>query len=212
MGLGQNGLSLGILVSGNGTNLQAIIDATLEGRLEAKLKLVLSDQPDAFALKRAEKHRIPHEVVDRKKFPNREAFEERVIEHLETHKVNLVVLAGFMHLLSASFINRTRGRIVNIHPSLLPAFPGLKAVRQALEGGVRYTGCTVHFVDEGVDNGPIIGQSVVPVLETDTEEELAERTHTEERKLYPAVLKLLAEGRVTCPQKGRRVVIRGGSS
>lgn len=198
-------LNLGVLVSGRGSNLQAIIDAIEAGRLSAKVSLVISDNPAALALERARRHGIDTFIVERKGFPSKALFEEELIRILDQHQIDIVVLAGFMVILSPKFVGHYRNRIVNIHPSLLPAFPGLHAQRQALEYGVRYSGCTVHFVDEGMDTGPIILQAVVPLLQDDTEESLAERILEKEHMIYPEALQLIAEGRVKI--EGRRVRI-----
>jgi len=199
-------LPLGVLVSGNGTNLQAILDAIEDGRLDAQLRLVLSDQAQAFALKRAEKQGVPTALVERKNFADRSSFEKKILEVLKKHGVEWVALAGFMRLLSPEFIGAYPQRIVNIHPALLPSFPGLSAIRQAFDYGSPITGVTVHFVDEGCDTGPIIAQRVVDVSPQDTLESLTEKVHHMEHELYPKVLQWIAEGRLRI--EGRKVVIR----
>jgi phosphoribosylglycinamide formyltransferase-1 len=189
-------LRLGVLVSGRGSNLQAILDAAAAGTLGAEVEVVVSDNPKAFALKRLEKldkNPVPGVVVDRKTFPSPETFERAIFETLEKHRVNLVILAGFMRRLSPWFVQRFPKRIVNIHPSLLPSFPGLHAQRQALEHGVKISGCTVHLVDETLDGGPILAQSAVPVLDGDTEETLSARILEEEHRLLPKTIRTLAK-------------------
>jgi phosphoribosylglycinamide formyltransferase-1 len=184
-------LRLGVLVSGRGSNLQAILDSIAGGTLDAAVAAVVSDKPDAPALRR-----IKEEVavtVDRKTYPpgpsGTEPFENAIASVLEDRGVGLVVLAGFMRILGPTFIRRFAGRIVNIHPSLLPSFPGLRAQRQALEHGVKISGCTVHLVDETLDGGPILAQAAVPVLPGDTEESLSERILKEEHRLLPEVIR-----------------------
>jgi len=196
-------LRLGVLASGRGTNLQAIIEACGEGRIPADVVLVISDVEKAPALDRARKAGIEAVYIGRKGFATREDFERCIGDHLEGRGVDLVILAGFMRVLSRSFVSRFRWRIMNIHPSLLPSFPGLEAQRQAIEYGVKVSGCTVHFVDEGMDTGPIIIQAAVPVLEGDTVETLSERILKEEHRIYPEAIRLYAEGRLVV--EGRRV-------
>ncbi len=182
------------------------MDAIAAGRLPAQVVVVLSDKQGAVALERARAAGIPAEFVDPASFPSREAFDRRLAERLKAYGVDLVVLAGFMRILSPAFVRAFPGRIMNIHPSLLPAFPGLHAQRQALEYGVKVSGCTVHFVDEGLDSGPIIMQAAVPVREGDTEESLAARILEQEHRLYPDAIRLFAEGRLQV--EGRQVRIR----
>lgn len=198
-------LRLGVLASGRGSNLQAIIDAIAVGRLPAKVVVVLSDKAGAAALERARRAGIPAEFADPAGFSAREAYDLALAGRLRSYNVELVVLAGFMRVLSPEFVRSFPDRIINIHPSLLPAFPGLHAQRQALEYGVRVSGCTVHFVDEGLDSGPIILQAAVPVLEGDSEESLAARILEQEHRLYPEAIRLFAEGRLRI--QGRRVII-----
>jgi len=196
-------LVLGVLASGHGSNLQAIIDEIEAGRLSAKIALVLSNKADAFALKRAEKHHIPSLFINPKKYPQREDYDKALLEALQAHQVQVVILAGYMRLLTGHLVKPFLLRMINIHPSLLPAFPGLHAQRQALAYGVKFSGCTVHFVDEEMDNGPIIAQSTVPVLDEDTEDALAARILVEEHHLLPSVIQRLAEGKLKI--EGRRV-------
>lgn len=196
---------LGVLISGSGTNLQAIIDAVEEKSLDAIIRVVISNREDAFGLVRARKHSIPSEVVDHRKFPTREAYDQALIEILQAREVELVILAGFMRLLSPLFVKAFSNRIMNIHPALLPAFPGLHAQRKALEHGVRFSGCTVHFVNEECDQGPIIIQAVVPVFPDDTEESLSARILKEEHSIYPKAIQLYSEGRLRVV--GRKVSV-----
>jgi phosphoribosylglycinamide formyltransferase-1 len=192
-------LRLGVLVSGNGTNLQAILDAARAGRIDADVSVVISNQPGAYALTRAESAGVKAVSLPHRGFPSREAFDAALVEELRRERVDWVVLAGFMRLLTPGFLAAFPQRVVNIHPALLPAFPGAHAIRDALAYGVRVTGCTVHLVDEGVDTGPILDQRAVPVEEGDTEETLAERMHRAEHELYVDVLARLARGRLRLP-------------
>ncbi len=200
-------LRIGVLVSGRGSNLQAIIDAIEADRLGGEIVVVVSDRADALALDRAGKHGVKAVLVDPKAYADREAFDRVLLGVLAEHRVELVCLAGFMRVLSPGFVAAYRNRMMNIHPALLPAFPGLHAQRRALEHGVKVSGATVHFVDEGVDTGPIILQAAVPVLEDDTEETLANRILDQEHRIYTEAIQLFAEGRLTL--SGRRVLIRG---
>jgi phosphoribosylglycinamide formyltransferase 1 len=196
---------LGVLVSGRGSNLHAIFDAIQAERLKAKIGVVISDNPDAMALKRIAGFGITTVVIERKKYATRSAFELAVAAELSLHHVELVVLAGFMRILGPEFIKLFAGRIMNIHPALLPSFPGLDAQAQAIEYGVKVSGCTVHFVDEGVDTGPIILQEAVPVVDNDNEHTLAERILHVEHVLYPRAIGLYCDGRLRL--QGRRVVV-----
>ncbi|MFZ5754040.1 MAG: phosphoribosylglycinamide formyltransferase [Bacillota bacterium] len=200
-------LRLAVLASGRGSNLQALLDASERGQMNASVVVVISDKEKAQALERARKHGIPALWVNPRDFSGKENFEAAVLEVIKTYKVDYILLAGFMRILSPSFIRQAGIPILNIHPSLLPAFPGLNAQKQAIDYGVRYSGCTVHFVDEGVDSGPIILQAVVPVFPDDSEETLSMRILREEHKLYPLAVRLLSEGRVRCV--GRKVIISG---
>lgn len=193
---------LAVFVSGSGTNLQAIIDA---GIPSVEIVVVVSNNPNAYAIERAKAHGIPVEVLDHKDYSSREDFDREMLRRLETYRVDLVALAGFMRILSPLFVRAYKNRIMNLHPALLPSFPGIHSARQALEYGVKFTGCTVHFVDEGVDTGPIILQSVVPIFDDDTEGTLLERIHTEEHRIYPEAIRLFAKGRLRI--EGRRVFI-----
>lgn len=196
---------IGVLISGTGTNLQAIIDAIESGKLDAKIEVVLSNKADAYGLVRARNHHIPTEVLNHKNFSSRETYDEAVVALLRERRVELVVLAGFMRLLSAVFVKAYSNRIMNIHPALLPAFPGLNVQQKALEHGARFSGCTVHFVNEECDEGPIIIQAVVPVLPDDTRETLAVRILEQEHRIYPRAIQLFVEGRLKII--GRRVMV-----
>ena len=184
---------LAVFVSGSGTNLQAMMDADLG---PAEIVVVFSNNPDAYAIERARARDIPVEVISHKGYPGREEYEKDIIKTLEPYRVELIALAGFMRILTPLFVRHYKNKIVNIHPALLPSFPGMHAAKQALDYGVKYTGCTVHFVDEGVDTGPIILQSVVEVLDGDTEDTLLERIHKEEYRMYPQAVRMVAEGKV----------------
>ncbi len=188
--------SIAVFCSGQGTNLQAILDAIRRRRLRARVALVVSDNPKAYALVRAHAVKVPAVVIDPRRFPSREAFDRAAARIVEAHKVRLIALAGFMRILSPWFVRRYAGRILNIHPALLPAFPGSHAVRDALRYGVKVTGVTVHFVDEQVDHGPILLQGPVPVRKNDTEESLLKRIHRLEHRLYPQAIQEVLNGRV----------------
>ena len=197
---------LGVLVSGRGSNLQAILDAINADRLTAKIGVVISDNPEANALRRVAGMDIPTAVVERKKFGSKQEFEAAIIEQLDLHHVELVLLAGFMRILTPQFINRFPMRIMNIHPALLPSFPGLDAQEQALRYGVKVSGATVHFVDEGMDSGPIILQKAVEVMNGDTPEVLQKRVMEQaEWIILPRAIELIAEGKVRV--SGRRTEI-----
>ena len=191
--------------SGRGSNLQSILDHIDAGELPVEVTVVVSDHKDAFALQRAAKHGIPTVVVERKACKDKSEFEDRIADALISHGAELVVLAGFMRILSGNFISKFPHRIMNIHPALLPSFTGLHAQGQAVAYGVKVAGCTVHFIDEGTDTGPIILQKVVPVMDDDTEDTLADRILVEEHKALPEAIKLWAEGRLTV--EGRKVRI-----
>ncbi len=193
-------IALGVLVSGNGTNLQAILDAIAAGRLDARVALVISNKADVPALGRAARAGVTSTVISHKNQPSREAFDAELVRALREAGVEWVVLAGFMRVLTPVFLDAYAGRIVNVHPALLPAFPGVNAQRQALEHGVKISGCTVHFVDAGVDTGPIIAQRAVPVLPGDDEAALSERIHAAEHELLVEVLSDIARGKVAAGQ------------
>lgn len=202
-------LKIGVLVSGNGSNLQAIIDRIEDGTLPARIACVISNKADAFALERARRHGITPHVLDHRAHAGREAYDAALVELLNSHGVGLVVLAGFMRIVTPVLLGAFPHAVLNIHPALLPAFPGLHAQRQALQYGVKVSGCTVHFVDEGTDTGPIIIQAVVPVLDDDSEETLSARIQKEEHRIYPEVVNLFAQGRLTVV--GRKVVVAPAS-
>lgn len=187
---------LAVLVSGSGSNLQAILDACAQPGYPAEVAVVLSNVPTAFALERARKAGVATDVLDHKAFPDRAAFDRALAERVASYQADLVCLAGFMRVLGPGFLGAFPGRVLNIHPALLPAFPGLHGPRQALLHGVKLAGCTVHFVDEGTDTGPILAQAAVPVLPGDDEGSLAARILAEEHRLYPAAIRCVVEGRV----------------
>lgn len=203
----MSNLKLAVLASGRGSNLQAILDAIDKQHINAEVVAVLSDKEKALALQRAQERNIPGFWVNPGEFASKKDFESRLLEIIREKDADYIILAGFMRVLSSFFVRQAGIRILNIHPSLLPSFPGLHAQKQAVEYGVRYSGCTVHFVDEGVDSGPIILQAVVPVHPGDTEDTLAERILKEEHRLYPEAIKLLSQGRIKC--SGRKVSIIG---
>jgi len=193
---------VGILVSGNGSNLQAIIDEKIAS---CEIALVISNKPDVYAIKRAQSNNIPVEIINNKNFEIREEFERQLIKSLDSRGIELIVLAGFMRVLTPLFVRHYKNRIINIHPALLPSFPGVDAAKQALEYGVKYSGCTVHFVDDGVDTGPIILQAIVSIEVSDTEQTLLERIHKEEHRVFPEAVRLFCEGKIKI--EGRRVII-----
>ena len=207
-------IRLGVLASGGGTNLQAILDACGARRIEAEVAVVLCNVPGAGAPERAARAGVPAELLPSRGVADREAYDRQLVERLRHHRVDLVCLAGFMRLVTPAFLEAfgpapvSSGcpRVMNIHPGLLPSFPGLHAQRQALEHGVRFSGCSVHFVDSGCDTGPIILQAVVPVLEGDTEATLAARILVEEHRIYPQAIQWFAQGRLSL--RGRTVVVR----
>jgi phosphoribosylglycinamide formyltransferase-1 len=190
-------IALGVLVSGTGTNLQAILDAVRGGALDARVAIVISNVSGAPALERARAAGVETVVVDHKLFVQRDAFDTALVDVLRTHGVELVVLAGFMRMLTPVLLGAYPMRVVNVHPALLPSFPGMRGAKQAIDYGVRVSGCTVHFVDGGKDTGPIIAQAAVPVHEDDDDKALAARILEKEHELLPRVLQWIAEGRVT---------------
>jgi len=189
-------VNIAVLCSGSGTNLQAIIDSVQSGYINANIALVVSDNSSAFAITRAKSANIETLVLNPKDFKTREAFDKEVVKNLKKKNVGLVVLAGFMRLLSPYFIKEYKNKIMNIHPALLPAFKGTHGIKDALVYGVKVTGPTVHFVDDKLDNGPIILQRAIEVKDDDTEESLLERVHKEEHKIYPEAIRLFVEGRL----------------
>ncbi len=198
-------LKLGVLASGRGSNLQSIMDAAAAGKINAEVAVVLSDQKDAFALERARKAGIPAVHVNPLKFVSREDYERAILEQLKGHGVALVCLAGYMKLVGRILLEAYPNRIMNIHPALLPAFPGLHGQEQAWKYGVKFSGCTVHFVDDGMDTGSIILQAVVPVYDNDTADILAARILEQEHRIYPEAIGLFADGRLNV--NGRKVSI-----
>jgi phosphoribosylglycinamide formyltransferase-1 len=207
----MNKTRIAVLVSGRGSNLQAIIDNIDKGLLSSELAVVISDQADAHALERARTHNIPAVLVSAKGYENkREEYDALLVNELRERNADLVCLAGFMRIITPVLIRAFPNRILNIHPSLLPAFPGLHVQKKALNHGVKFSGCTVHFVDESMDTGPIIIQAVVPILDSDTEDSLSERILKQEHKIYSRAIQLFAEGRLKIV--GRRVFVSNGGN
>lgn len=202
-------LRVAVLASGRGSNLQALIDAIEAGQIEARIVAVISNKKEAVALERARKHGIKDLFVDPKPFAgrpdSREAYDRSLLEVLQQHEAELVLLAGYMKIVTTVLVTAYANRMMNIHPSLLPAFPGLEVQKKAIDWGCKLAGCTVHFVTEGVDEGPIIIQAAVPILDADTPETLAARILVQEHKIYPRAVQLFAEGRLRVD--GRRVFI-----
>lgn len=202
-------LRVAVLASGRGSNLQAVIDGIEAGQVQAQIVAVISNKKDAVALERARKHGLKDLFVDPKPFAgkpdSREAYDRALLEILQQHGVELVLLAGYMKIVTAVLVNAYADRMMNIHPSLLPSFPGLEVQKKAIEWGCKLAGCTVHFVTEGVDEGPIIIQAAVPILDTDTSETLSARILVQEHNIYPRAVQLFAEGRLRVD--GRRVFI-----
>jgi phosphoribosylglycinamide formyltransferase-1 len=202
-------IRIGVLVSGNGSNLQSIIDNSIQGKLNAVVACVISNNAEAFALERAKKHDIPTFYVNHRSFSSREAFDAALVDLLIQHRVRLVALAGFKRIISPVLLDAFPMSVMNIHPALLPAFPGSKAQQQALNYGVKISGCTVHFVDTGTDSGPVIIQAAVPVFDNDTEDTLSKRILAEEHKIYPMAIQLFAEGRLSV--EGRKVRVKSST-
>jgi phosphoribosylglycinamide formyltransferase-1 len=199
-------IKVGVLVSGRGSNFQAIIDNIETGALSAELAVVISDQADAYSLERAKKHNIPAVHVSARGFKGkRDEYDALLVKELQKHNVELVVLAGFMRIITPTLLKAFPNRVMNIHPALLPSFPGLHVQKAAIEHGVKFSGCTVHFVDEDMDTGPIIIQAVVPILDNDTEDSLSARILKQEHKIYSRAIQLYAEGRLRI--EGRRVMV-----
>jgi len=203
-------LRLGVLISGSGSNLQALIDACADPAYPAEIALVISNVAEAHGVERARRAGLPVVVLPHRNYASRDAFEAAIHAALCAHSVGLVCLAGFMRVLTAGFVEAWQGRMINIHPSLLPAFKGLHTHQQALDAGVRLHGCTVHFVEPALDDGPIVAQAAVPVAEDDTVATLAARVLAQEHRLYPLAVRLIALGRVTLA--GRQVKTGGGIS
>lgn len=200
-------VQLGVLVSGSGSNLQAIIDNIEAGRLDARIQIVISNLPGVFALERAKKHGIPQCVISHRDFKTREDYDRRLVAVLQENHVELVVLAGFMRIVTKVLLDAFPMRVMNIHPALLPSFPGTQVWQKQVEYGVKFAGCTVHFVDEGEDTGPIIIQAVVPVYDDDTADTLNARILKQEHKIYSQAIQMYAEGKLEV--RGRRVVAKG---
>jgi phosphoribosylglycinamide formyltransferase 1 len=205
-------LRVAILASGRGSNLQAVIDAIETGTVQAKIVAVISNKKDAPALERARRHGLPSLFVDPTPYADRpdsrEAYDRELLDVLQRHNVELILLAGYMKIVTKALIESFANRMMNIHPSLLPSFPGLHVQKKAIEWGCKLAGCTVHFVTEGVDEGPIILQAAVPILDSDTSDTLATRILEQEHKIYPRAVQLFAEGRLQVV--GRRVFIEAG--
>lgn len=198
--------NLAVLVSGRGSNLQSMIDNIENGNIEnASISVVISDVADAYALERAKKHSINAIFIDPKSFENKTEYEQELIKILDSYNTDLIVLAGYMRIVGKYVISAYKNRILNIHPTLLPSFTGLHSHKQTLDYGVKVSGCTVHFVDEGMDTGPIILQSCVPVLENDTEDTLSQRILEQEHKIYPQAVKLFIEGKLKVDGRTVRV-------
>lgn len=197
-------LRLAVMISGSGTNLQALIDSCQQENYPAQIEVVISNRPDAKGLHRARNAGLKAICIDHKDYDSREAFEDAVHECLTEHKTQLVCLAGFMRILNAEFVNRWKDRMINIHPSLLPSYKGLHTHARAIEDGVRFGGCTIHYVRPEMDNGPIIMQTAVPIATDETEESLAGKVLTYEHKMYPAAVRMIAEGKVRV--SGHKVV------
>ena len=197
---------LAVLVSGNGSNLQSIIDCIATGGLNASIACVISNNPDAYALTRAAAHGIPCVIQENSRFKGRREYDAALVEILQGYGVELVVLAGYMRILSEVMVNAYPNAIMNIHPALLPSFPGLHAQQQAIDYGVKFSGCTVHFVDCGTDTGPVILQAVVPVAQDDTDATLSARIQQEEHRIFPEAIRLFVDGKLTV--NGRRVQIQ----
>lgn len=202
-------LKVGVLISGRGSNLQALVDACARPEFPARIAVVISNQPDAYGLSRAQEAGIPAVTVDHRRFADRPAFETELTRVLDDHGIELVCLAGFMRLLTPGFVDHWRDRLINIHPSLLPAFKGLDTHARVLGAGVRFTGCTVHFVRAEMDDGPIIIQAAVPVRPGEAEDDLAARVLAAEHQIYPAALALIARGAVRVENK---IVVQTGDS
>lgn len=202
----ENKIKIAVLVSGRGSNLQSIIDSVERGAVSAEIALILSNKSDALALERGRKHGIEPVFLDPKLYPDKLHYDRAMIDTLKKKSVDLVCLAGFMRILSREFIQAFQGKIINIHPSLLPSFPGLDPQKKALEHGVKFSGCTVHFVEEAVDTGPIILQAVVPVLSADTVETLSQRILEQEHIIYPKAIQLYIQNKLI--YAGRRVTCR----
>ena len=199
-----------VFASGSGSNFEAIVKAAeADPNCPYEAALLICDKPSAFALERAKRHNVPAKVFRPKAYESREAYEEDIVRELRERSIDFIVLAGYMRLITSVLLSAYENRILNIHPSLLPAFPGLHAVEQALEYGAKVAGVTVHLVDGGMDTGPIIAQEAIPVLTDDTPKTLYPRIQQIEHRLYPAVVKAFAEGRILAETNGRKVKVEG---
>ncbi len=203
----SDNLTLAVLASGRGSNFQSIIDSIESGFLNAKIAALVTDKPDAYAIERANKHNIEALVIKPSDFSDKNAYYSHIAEELKKRGVELVILAGFMRVVGKALIEQFRNKIMNIHPALLPSFPGLHGHKDAIDYGVKISGCTVHFVDEGVDTGSIIIQAAVPLYHDDTEETLSERILKQEHRIFPYAIKLYSEGKISV--EGRKAIISG---
>ncbi len=199
-------LTIGVLASGRGSNFQAIIDSVESGFLKARIAVLITDNPEAYAIERAKKHNTEVLITRPKEFPGKDSYYSHIAEELKNRGVELVILAGFMRVVGRSLIREFQNKIMNIHPALLPSFPGLHGQKQAADYGVKISGCTVHFVDEGVDTGPVIIQAAVPVYDDDTGETLSERILKQEHRIFPYAVRLFAENKLEI--RGRKVIIK----
>lgn len=199
-------LTIGVLASGRGSNFQSIIDSINSGFIKARIAVLITDNPEAYAIERAKNHNIESLIISPEDFSGKDSYYLHIAKELKSRNVELVVLAGFMRVVGKPLIKGFQNKIMNIHPALLPSFPGLHGQKQAVDYGVKISGCTVHFVDEGVDTGPIIIQAAVPAYENDTEDSLSERILKEEHKIFPLAIKLFSEGKITV--EGRKVIIK----
>jgi phosphoribosylglycinamide formyltransferase-1 len=200
-------LTLGVLASGSGSNFQSIIDNVESGYINAAIAILITDNPDARAVERAKKHNIEALVIKPRDFKDKPSYYSHIAEELKKRGVTLVILAGFMRVVGKALLDQYPNKVINIHPALLPSFPGLHGQKQAVDYGVKLAGCTVHFVDEGVDTGPIIIQAAVPAYHDDTEDTLGERILKQEHKIFPYAIKLYSEGKLCV--EGRKVIIKG---
>ena len=198
-------IKLGILASGSGSNAQAMIDAVESGKLDAEICVIIANRPGAKVLERAAKHGIPHVCIDHKTFPDRESFDLRMVEELQKAGVDTVALAGYMRLVTPAFLDAFPNRVLNIHPAILPSFPGTHGARDAWEYGAKFSGCTVHIVNPVMDGGPIIVQAILPVRQDEDDEQLLDRIHVFEHRIYVQALQWMAEGRLRL--EGRRMFL-----
>ncbi len=200
-------LTLGVLASGRGSNFQSVINSINSGFLKARIAVLVTDNPEAYAIERAKNHNIESLIIQPKEFPDKDSYYSHLANEFKSRGVELVILAGFMRVVGRPLLKEFQNKTMNIHPALLPSFPGLHGQKQAVDYGVKISGCTVHFVDEGVDTGPVIIQAAVPVYEDDIEDNLSERILKQEHKIFPQAIKLYSEGKIAV--KGRKVTIKG---